>query len=397
MSYKDYYSILDLAIDADESSIRKSFRKLAIKYHPDKNSSDPYFTAKFIEVKEAYDILINRESRQQYDEIHRQKIAFDKKDLHDYKKARASGKTKEKEFEEKFHYEPHKPYFSHLDRLQERTPQVRPIFDLLGNKLAANVEFFKYPTRIGKILYAHSDLTSDSWINNPGQKKSLWEKMFGISSKKVTHVNYYVGINGFALYECRNKKDNITASYEVNFDDVTDLFKRFQDNSQNFVYQWTDFSYMWINRSENFVKWGYTGEYNKKAKVQNHHQLNFCVAVERAWNIYLLDAMENELQSNGYLSFAVYDPDKKAFKEFIQMGVGYLKIFDKETTSTDFRFDQIDSIKFESDNLVIQHKNFTRKAVFFTSGDKSKIPLIFLTNRDYFFKALQLLLGFKEI
>jgi len=59
---KNYYDTLELKFGASEAEIKKAFRKLAVKYHPDKNMGDEYFSQKFIEVKEAYDILINPSS-----------------------------------------------------------------------------------------------------------------------------------------------------------------------------------------------------------------------------------------------------------------------------------------------------------------------------------------------
>ena len=59
----DLYSILELDVDASNEDIKKHFRKLSLKYHPDKNGSKE----KFIELKDAYDILIDKEKRKIYD------------------------------------------------------------------------------------------------------------------------------------------------------------------------------------------------------------------------------------------------------------------------------------------------------------------------------------------
>ena len=51
----NYYDILEIDSNASFEEIKKAFRILAIKYHPDKNLGDNYFADKFIEVKQAYD------------------------------------------------------------------------------------------------------------------------------------------------------------------------------------------------------------------------------------------------------------------------------------------------------------------------------------------------------
>ena len=55
----DLYSILELDVHAKDEDIKKHFRKLSLKYHPDKNGSKE----KLIELKDAYDILIDKEKR----------------------------------------------------------------------------------------------------------------------------------------------------------------------------------------------------------------------------------------------------------------------------------------------------------------------------------------------
>lgn len=67
MSKKDYYEILGVAKDASESDIKKSYRKLALKYHPDRNPNDASAEEKFKELGEAYEILSNEEKRAAYD------------------------------------------------------------------------------------------------------------------------------------------------------------------------------------------------------------------------------------------------------------------------------------------------------------------------------------------
>ncbi len=67
MEKKDYYQILGISKNANKSDIKKSYRKLAIKYHPDRNQGNKKFEEKFKEVKEAYEVLIDDKKRSMYD------------------------------------------------------------------------------------------------------------------------------------------------------------------------------------------------------------------------------------------------------------------------------------------------------------------------------------------
>jgi DnaJ-class molecular chaperone len=66
---KNYYKILEVEKDASEEEIKLAYRKLAKKYHPDLNKEDPRAKDKFIELKKAYDILIDPEKRKIYDQL----------------------------------------------------------------------------------------------------------------------------------------------------------------------------------------------------------------------------------------------------------------------------------------------------------------------------------------
>lgn len=64
---KDYYKILGVTADADASTIKKVFRQLAKKYHPDTNSGNPECEQRFREINEAYSVLGDEEKRKEYD------------------------------------------------------------------------------------------------------------------------------------------------------------------------------------------------------------------------------------------------------------------------------------------------------------------------------------------
>ena len=69
MSQKDYYDILDVKRSASAEDIKKSYRKLAMKHHPDRNPNDPKAEAAFKEISEAYNVLSDTEKKQQYDHV----------------------------------------------------------------------------------------------------------------------------------------------------------------------------------------------------------------------------------------------------------------------------------------------------------------------------------------
>jgi molecular chaperone DnaJ len=69
MAKRDYYDVLGVAKGADADEIKKAYRKMAIKYHPDKNEGDKAAEEKFKEAAEAYEVLSNPEKRQRYNQF----------------------------------------------------------------------------------------------------------------------------------------------------------------------------------------------------------------------------------------------------------------------------------------------------------------------------------------
>ncbi|MDD5788762.1 MAG: DnaJ domain-containing protein, partial [Bacteroidales bacterium] len=69
MAKRDYYEVLGVGKDASEDEIKKAYRKIAIKYHPDRNPGDKEAEDKFKEAAEAYDVLHDPQKRQQYDQF----------------------------------------------------------------------------------------------------------------------------------------------------------------------------------------------------------------------------------------------------------------------------------------------------------------------------------------
>jgi curved DNA-binding protein len=69
MEYKDYYKILGVDRKASAQDIKRAYRKLALKYHPDKNPNDKKAEEKFKEINEAYQVLSDAEKRARYDQL----------------------------------------------------------------------------------------------------------------------------------------------------------------------------------------------------------------------------------------------------------------------------------------------------------------------------------------
>jgi molecular chaperone DnaJ len=69
MSQRDYYEVLGVSRNASEQDIKKAFRRMAMKYHPDRNPNDTEALAKFKEAKEAHDVLTDARKRSAYDQF----------------------------------------------------------------------------------------------------------------------------------------------------------------------------------------------------------------------------------------------------------------------------------------------------------------------------------------
>lgn len=76
MAKKDYYQVLNVAPNSSPEEIKKAFRKLALKYHPDKNPGNKQAESLFKEINEAYDVLSDPEKRQKYDQFGHSPFGF---------------------------------------------------------------------------------------------------------------------------------------------------------------------------------------------------------------------------------------------------------------------------------------------------------------------------------
>ncbi len=68
MSKRDYYEVLGVSKGADDKEIKKAYKRLAMKYHPDRTQGDKAMEEKFKEVQEAYEILSDEQKKAAYDQ-----------------------------------------------------------------------------------------------------------------------------------------------------------------------------------------------------------------------------------------------------------------------------------------------------------------------------------------
>ena len=71
MSKRDYYEVLGVIKSSSSEEIKKAYRKLALKYHPDRNKGDKAAESKFKEASEAYHVLSDKDRRKNYDQFYR--------------------------------------------------------------------------------------------------------------------------------------------------------------------------------------------------------------------------------------------------------------------------------------------------------------------------------------
>jgi curved DNA-binding protein len=92
--FKDYYAVLGITKTADTAQIKQKFRKLALKYHPDRNQGNKAAEAKFKEISEAYDVLGDKNQRAKYDRFEQYWQHANTTDYRQHNNSKANNATK---------------------------------------------------------------------------------------------------------------------------------------------------------------------------------------------------------------------------------------------------------------------------------------------------------------
>ncbi|HEY0220840.1 MAG TPA: DnaJ domain-containing protein [Candidatus Paceibacterota bacterium] len=439
---KNYYAILGISSNATIHEIKKAYRINAIRFHPDKHFGDNSFSMKFVEIKEAYDVLINEEKRAEYD------LEFGKFYQPGIKKepsTQSKSSYKEKE-EVNFNYQAYDKYFNDKDRNLNNTPPIQAEQTPWGESIRGKYVMFSLPTNIGRIISGWSTLLEGKVKLTNSQlfisiiKSSLisivvfaviflliWKHWyFNLhdlnSSRNLSiayiiiisiilgvkyilrsndtafkHMNCFIGVNGFAIHLAVGQKNEVYGKLDVNFHDVTDFISSIVVNNLNFQYSSTKYEFIWINASIEKPLFKISGSHNYKdgnpdKLLHSDYWLN--IEAEKLWTIYLLDIMENTLESKGYIEFNIYSFEHSKLIPYIKIGIGFITFLTGGQTIT-YNFNDIKRIYTKGTDLFIEHKNYEKSFFFFESGDKNYIPLLNLSNRKYFMKAIEILLGYE--
>ena len=130
----DYYKILEVSENADILKIKKQYRKLAMKYHPDRNAGDKRAVKKFREITEAYEVLSNGEKRKEYD----------------YKRENENNHTKKKNDKENFknkysenNFSFGKEFFKSAAEMKGKFEKSDGLYKISKNKAKAEKESLK--------------------------------------------------------------------------------------------------------------------------------------------------------------------------------------------------------------------------------------------------------------
>lgn len=206
----------------------------------------------------------------------------------------------------------------------------------------------------------------------------------------------FIGDNGFAIYKFETSLDNITESFEVNFDECSDLFTSSVIKKQNFSYVGTDFCFTWLNKNNQLYEVDDT--YNNKDGNPDEYPFSyyFMEKAERQWTLYNLQKMDAELAVNGFLEFRIIGKSSGSWFNvpYIHLAPNSLTFF-LDSKSITYEANDIKNIYAKNGTLHIEHSNFQKRFLFKNKGNTNEIPLSNLSNSKYFFKAMEILLGYQ--
>lgn len=428
---ENYYEILGVGRHALEAEIKKAYRINAIKYHPDKNFGDVFFEEKFKIINEAYSVLNDPIRKKEYDAKWDEQLGSKYNRSTDQFTSSTTFKQATPE-EKEFNYNPHKPFYSFQDRFIHETPQYKPKVDHWGNSIPEDVEFFKLPKNIGKIISGYSNYipTKRKISNSRLIKDVLIAALIGlaIGSGVIFFFNVenlvwmslwlvvpsiglgwlmtpmpfkayenFIGINGFAEYECQRETSNFTKNIEINFTDITDLVSISRINKTNLTYTSTTYLYVWLKNGKVELEVNKTHDSKEGDPDKDRYPEYWLHRVaEKYWTLYLMDNMESTLQKQGFLTFNIVKQENNGaytLEPYLRLGIGFIEFF-TEKGLVKYQFNDIKNIYSKGSTLYIEHNNFEKILYFFKSGNRNEIPLLNLSNRDFFFKSMEILLGY---
>lgn len=131
---KNYYQILGISKNASQSEIKGAYRKAALFWHPDKNKS-PNAKDKFIEIQEAYEVLIDAEKRQIYNSLFFKSTSYSEENKESQTKPNytANENNKTTSFQENKEYQKFEDWLSNIRKKAKKKANMPYVDDILTN------------------------------------------------------------------------------------------------------------------------------------------------------------------------------------------------------------------------------------------------------------------------
>jgi len=196
---KNYYEILGVTPDSEEAEIKAAYRKLARKYHPDVNKNNSESSKMFIDVSEAYDVLIHVEKRKQYDTLNgffksgKTKTDNKRTGFQDNPSEKASRTDNDKQKDKKSNYKQEQPETHFSDTINK-------MFDeFTRNNIKSKKEKDKDPPKKGDDIYTDISITLEESVNGASRTVNI------MNTRQCPSCAGRKFINGSSCSECLGK------------------------------------------------------------------------------------------------------------------------------------------------------------------------------------------------
>lgn len=219
---KDYYDILGVSRDVSDDDLKKAFRKLSLKYHPDKNPDNKEAEEKFKEVNEAYQVLSDKNKRQQYD-------TFGTVDGSGF-----SNVNPEDIFSSFFHSNGWGPMYGNANRVKKGSDKTMSIVITLSDIYNNRLKNFKYSVkRPCKKCGGSGSLTGQTEVcskcGGSGEIHIRQQHGFGIM-EQITTCQHCGGTGRIVINECSNCNgsglETVTESLNIKIPDIDVIINR---------------------------------------------------------------------------------------------------------------------------------------------------------------------------